>query len=56
MRTDILERKDEILKQDQNLQAKEKEIDNRVPQWYKDALWTVEGNAIKNSLQRHELK
>ena len=52
----LLEKKDEILKQDQDLQAKEKEIDNRVPQWYKDALWTVEGNAIKNALQRHELK
>ncbi|MBO7573598.1 MAG: hypothetical protein J6T25_02305 [Bacilli bacterium] len=52
----LLEKKDEILKQDQDLQAKEKEIDNRVPEWYKDALWTVEGNAIKNALQRHELK
>ena len=52
----LLEKKDEILKQNQDLQAKEKEIDNRVPEWYKDALWTVEGNAIKNALQRHELK
>ena len=52
----LLEKKDEILKQDQDLQKKEKEIDNRVPQWYKDALWKVEGNAIKNALQRHELK
>ena len=52
----LLEKKDEILKQDQDLQNKEKEIDSRVPQWYKDALWTVEGNAIKNALQRHELK
>ena len=52
----LLAKKDEILKQDQDLQAKEKEIDSRVPQWYKDALWTVEGNAIKNALQRHELK
>ena len=52
----LLGKKDEILKQDQDLQAKEKEIDSRVPQWYKDALWTVEGNAIKNALQRHELK
>ena len=52
----LLAKKDEILKQDQDLQAKEKEINNRVPQWYKDALWTVEGNAIKNALQRHELK
>ena len=52
----LLEKKDEILKQDQDLQAKEKEIDSRVPQWYKDALWTVEGCAIKNALQRHELK
>ena len=52
----LLAKKDEILKQDEDLKNKEKEIDSRVPQWYKDALWTVEGNAIKNALQRHELK
>ena len=52
----LLEKKDEILSQDQELQNKEKEIDKRVPRWYKDALWTAEGNIIKNASQRHELK
>lgn len=52
----LLEKKDEILSQDQELQNKEKEIDKRVPRWYKDALWTAEGNVIKNASQRHELK
>lgn len=52
----LLERKDEILKQDQDLKEKEKDIDSRVPQWYKDALWSAEGNVIKNARQRHELK
>ena len=52
----LLEKKDEIIKKDQDLQAKEKEIDNRVPQWYKDALWSSEGNFIKNASQRIEVK
>ena len=52
----LLERKDEILNQDQELKAKESEIDKRVPQWYKDALWTSEGNVVKNASQRHVLK
>ena len=52
----LLEKKDEILEQDQDLKEKEQNIDNRVPQWYKDALWTSEGNVIKNKSQRHELK
>ena len=52
----LLARKDEILKEDQDLQAREKEIDSRTPQWYKDALWTAEGNVLKNASQRHELK
>ena len=52
----LLARKDEVLAQDQELQNKEKEIDRRTPQWYKDALWTVEGNVIKNATQRHEVK
>ena len=51
----LLERKEEILKQDQDLQIREKEIDARVPQWYKDALWTAEGNVVKNATQRHTL-
>ena len=38
------------------LQARETELDNKVPQWYKDALWTAEGNVVKNASQRHELK
>ena len=52
----LLERKDDILKEDQELKAKEQEIDARVPQWYKNALWTAEGYYIKNATQRYELK
>ena len=52
----LLANKEEILKQDQDLKNKEQEIDKRVPQWYKDALWSVEGCAIKNATQRYELK
>ena len=52
----LLERKDKILKQDQDLKDKENNIDSRTPQWYKDALWTAEGNVFKNKSQRHELK
>ena len=52
----LLAKKDEILAQDQDLQNKEKEIDKRVPQWYKDALWTAEGNVVKNVNQKHVLK
>ena len=52
----LLEKKDEILKQDQDLQTKEQEIDKRVPQWYKDALWSAEGNVVKNVNQSHTLK
>jgi len=52
----LLARKDEILKQDQDLKEKENGINDRVPQWYKDALWTAEGNVVKNKSQRHELK
>lgn len=51
----LLKKKDEILAQDQELQSKEQEIDQRVPQWYKDALWTAKGNIVKNVKQRHEL-
>lgn len=53
----LLARKDEILKQDEDLKNREKEIDRRTPQWYKDAIWSLEGsNVVKNSTQRHELK
>ena len=52
----LLAKKDEILKQDQDLKEKEQDIDSRVPQWYKDALWYAEGNVVKNKSQRHELK
>ena len=49
-------RRGEIERNDQNLQAREAELDSRVPQWYKDALWSAEGKVIKNASQRHELK
>ena len=52
----LLDKKDEILKQDEDLKAKENEINARVPKWYKDALWIAEGNVVKNASQRHELK
>lgn len=52
----LLERKDEILKQDQDLKEKESSVSSRTPQWYKDALWTSEGNTFKNASQRHTLK
>ena len=52
----LLEKKEEILKQDQELKEKEANIDSRVPQWYKNALWSAEGNVVKNASQRHELK
>ena len=52
----LVEKKDEILAQDNDLQKREHEIDERVPQWYKDALWSVEGNVVKNALQSHTLK
>lgn len=52
----LLERKDEILKQDEELKERERNIDSRTPQWYKDALWTAEGNVFKNKSQRFELK
>ena len=52
----LLADKDNILKQDEALKEKEKEIDRRVPKWYKDALWTYEGNTIKNTTQKHTLK
>ncbi len=53
---ELLARKEEILKLNEQLQARESDIDSRVPQWYKDALWTAEGNVVKNRTQRHTLK
>ena len=52
----LLARKDEIIKEDEELKAREQDIDRRTPSWYKDALWSVEGNAIKNATKRYELK
>ena len=52
----LLSKKDEILKEDQNLKDRENEIDSRVPLWYKNALWSAEGKVIKNASQCHELK
>ena len=53
---ELLSRKGEILEQDDLLKQKEREIDNRVPQWYKDALWTGSGEVLKNSRQQFILK
>ena len=52
----LLKKKDEIVKQDQDLREKEREINSRTPRWYKDALWTAEGNMIRNASQRFILK
>ena len=52
----LLANKDEILSNNQKLETKEKEIDKKVPQWYKDALWSAEGNMVKNASQSHVLK
>ena len=52
----LLERKDEILKQDEELKEKERSVDARTPKWYKDALWRAEGNTFKNASQQHTLK
>ena len=52
----LLANEGEILRKDEELKNKENEIDARVPQWYKDALWHAEGNQLINSSQRHILK
>ena len=52
----LLEKKDEILKQDEELKEKERNIDSRTPQWYKDALWTAKGDTFQNSSQKHTLR
>ena len=52
----LLQNKDAILKQDDELKEKEQEIDRRVPKWYKDALWSAKGNVIQNAHGRYELK
>ena len=44
----LLARKDEILKEDADLKAKEADVNLRTPQWYKNALWSYEGNEVKN--------
>ena len=51
----LLMNKDEILKSDSELKVKEDEVNSRVPQWYKDALWTSEGNTFKNSRQTFKI-
>lgn len=51
----LLVKKDEILKQDDELKEKEQGIDRRTPRWYKDSLWTAEGNTFKNSRQTFKL-
>ena len=45
----LLERKDEILQSDAELQSKEASVELKTPQWYKNALWTYEGSIVKNS-------
>ena len=52
----LLADRDSILRKDEELREKEQQIDKRVPNWYKDALWTAQGNTIKNASQQFELK
>ena len=52
----LLENKDEILSKDEELKERERNLDSRTPQWYKDALWTASGNTFKNSFEQHILK
>ncbi len=52
----LLARKEEVLRQDTALQARESDVNARVPDWYKNALWTAEGNTIRNASQNHTLK
>ena len=52
----LLADKDSILRKDEELREREQQIDKRVPNWYKDALWTAQGNTIKNASQQFELK
>lgn len=52
----LLLRKDEILKQDADLKAREEDVERRVPDWYKKALWHAEGDKLKNSSQEFILK
>ena len=51
----LLERKDEINEEDAKLKEREADVDSRTPQWYKDALWRVEGNMIINTCNRFTL-
>ena len=44
----LLAKKDEILKQDSDLKAREADVDLKTPQWYKNALWSQDGNVAKN--------
>ena len=46
---ELLSREGQIVAQDNELQAREAELDSRVPQWYKDALWRAEGNVVRNA-------
>ena len=52
----LLENKEEIMKKDAELQDREQKVDARVPQWYKNALWTSEGNVLRNASHHYEIK
>lgn len=53
---ELLTRKDEILKEDEDLRVREKDVDARIPAWYKEARWTAMGDYFSNETQRHELR
>ena len=49
---ELLSRKEEILAEDEKLKAEEQEIDRRIPQWYKDTIWSESGDKVVNSYQQ----
>ena len=52
----LLANKDEIINKDNDLRNREAEIDSRTPSWYKNALWSYEGNTLRNASHRLTLK
>lgn len=52
----LLSKKDEINAKDDDLRQREKDMNNRLPMWYKNALWTSEGNELRNATQKHILR
>lgn len=52
----LLADKENILKQDAELRNRENDVNSRLPMWYKKAIWSYEGNEIRNSSLHFILK